>query len=221
MLKRQQHKTLPAASSTARLATARPATAKAAATARPATATTAEPLIAMSTLCQVSRRSGAQTERNRCLKSPPHGLEDAVATAPPLHLQLEALQLRYSLRTYMLRDKYRLNPKAADRSTTRRSKEPPAEKQSWCADASPRRQSHNYIHQAARAQRGLYNTGEWNTHQLELQKSHATASNLRQAPVDRKIGCPRKGVKRSTAWESTCAIWASRRESSKASNHVD
>lgn len=174
--------TLPAASSTARPVTARPATAKAAATARPATATAAEPLIAMSTPCHMSRRSGAQTERNRRLKSPPHELEDAVTTAPPLHLQLEALQLSYSLRTYSLRDKLRLNPEAAGfSSTTRRSKEPLAEKKSWHVDASTRRQIHNYIHHAARLQRGLYPTGECFT-PLELQKSHATASNLRQAP---------------------------------------
>lgn len=174
--------TLPAASSTARLATARPATAKAAATARTATATVAEPLTAMSTLCQINRRSGAQTERNRRLKSPPYGLEDAVTTASPLHLQLEALQLSYSLRTYRLRDKLWLNPKAADRSTTRRSKEHPEGKKSWHVDASPRRQGHSDIHQAARAQRGLYPTGEWNTHQLELQKSHVTASKIATGP---------------------------------------
>lgn len=47
-------------------------------------------------------------------------------------------------------------------------------------------------------------------------------------PLNHKIGCPRKSV-RSTAWESiptfSCllaqhAFWASRRESSEASNHV-
>ena len=80
-------------------------------------------------------QSGAQTERNHRVKS--FRQEDAGTTA--LHLQLEALQLSYSLRNYKLSDK--------GRNATPRSKEALAEERS--VGATPRRQGKAHLNMLA------------------------------------------------------------------------
>ena len=115
-------------------------TAAASSTPRPATAAAAD-------RWRVNRhaQSGAQTESNHRVKSRPSGQEDA---GIHLHLQLEALQLSYSLRKYKLGDK--------DRSATRRSKEAPAEERSVGATRQQKGKTPFTQLAPPRAKRGLF-----------------------------------------------------------------